>query len=316
MTHQAVFMRRSLCIIPGFRCQLACPHCISGSSPADDRELTEREMTALCGSLEERFVETLSFSGGEPVLYLDKVVRLGRSATKINPNVSIRLTTNARFASSLDACNKVFVQISNLSSIRISYDDLHSSENGLASVATIVRWAAQADVRCSINVSAVHPLDLVVLRSLPSLGVPINVAKVAPFGRASRIASNLAWQEDVRTIRDKMSTKCNSLAKAVYFPGRGWTFCCSEVAFNHSKLDSLFFSSSLEDLGLVPALKKMQELTFNELFELTPHFEEKPVHECQICAAYWEGTATGESSGRLGNAAGLNTRRQTTHAQF
>jgi MoaA/NifB/PqqE/SkfB family radical SAM enzyme len=250
-------------------------------------------MTALCESLEAHFVETLSFSGGEPVLYLDKIVRLARSATKINPNVTIRLTTNARFASSLDACNKVLVQIPNLSSIRISYDDLHNSENWLASVATIVKWAARADIRCSINVSVVNPLDLVVLRGLPALGVSISVAKVAPFGRANHIATKLEWQEDVRSIPEQMDAKCKSLAKAVYFPGRGWTFCCSEVAFNHANLDSLFFSSSLEGIGSVPALKKMQELTFSELLELTPHVEGKLVHECQICSAHWEGIVYG-----------------------
>ncbi len=226
-------------------------------------------------------------------MYLDTVVALAKAATIRNSEVAIKITTNARFADTKSSCASTLSQIPNLASVRISFDDLHRSSDFVTPIENIVAWTMAHGVRCSINASALNPMDLVLLRSLPSLGIPIAIGKIAPFGRARGMAEKLSWQEDVRTIPEALAGKCSATEKAVYFPKRGWTFCCSAVTFDCPEMDSEFFALRLEELDGVPALAVMKALSFSGMIASMLPMAEKPLHNCQICKTYWQGLKHG-----------------------
>ena len=77
---------------PTLRCNLACAHCYSSSSP-HEREAVELDvLVVLLGALRSEGYATLSLSGGEPLLY-PEIESLIRSASKLGFKVNV--VTNA-----------------------------------------------------------------------------------------------------------------------------------------------------------------------------------------------------------------------------
>lgn len=96
-------------IHPTLRCNLACPHCYSSSSPSARGELDPQKLCDRLDRLRAEGYETVSFSGGEPLVYsglfevAEHARQLGFRVHAISNGLRINEARAARIAQTFDA---------------------------------------------------------------------------------------------------------------------------------------------------------------------------------------------------------------------
>ncbi len=153
----------------GTACNLACPFCLEGSKPGDDRldRITLADVEAIIAEACELGVRQFSFTGGEPFIVKDFVSILAHAAER-RPCLVLTNGTDPvlkrlhQIETLLGAPNDV--------SFRISIDwpvrDRHDAGRGAGSFEKSLR----------------------ALRELAGLGFPVSVARQAAKGEDSRAA--------------------------------------------------------------------------------------------------------------------------------
>jgi hypothetical protein len=256
-------------VVPGFACGFNCAHCAVSGEAARGRRLTDAETELLLETVRRHSPRTLSFTGGEPTLYVDKINRI-ISAHPDRGSLKVRLTTNGHFAKDRGSAVRTLRSFVRLDEVQLSYDRFHAESLSLAQAGLLCRACAELSIGFSVVVAVSSPLDLAVPQDLRRFGdISISYQKVLPLGRAK--ANGLAYQYPAFDP-EVLSKSCPNKGQVFYICGRGFSSCCSSMVFGgdfpgvlhptleehlgsqfHSLVGSLSFSELLDRFAIGPA---------------------------------------------------------------
>jgi len=189
---------RLLAVMLTRRCNIACGHCSVESSPAvHDPPPTEQELLNVLQQAAAAGVTAIQFTGGEPMLREQLVLRLMRETRRLG--MQPLLTTNgfwghtpalalARFKALLDA---------GLSRLTVSFDRHHAACQGPGPAVNIVRAGERLGIPVNINVTRLRDEaglgDIVApFADLPA--ARLRFYDVQPVGAAARTVDADAWR--------------------------------------------------------------------------------------------------------------------------
>lgn len=249
-----------LTILPGFKCGFRCAHCAVGPELDAEGKLTQDEIRLLKRAIEELRPSALTFAGGEPTYYADEINELV-SAHPAPQSVTVRLTTNGQFAQDKARAVSALRAFRKLDQVQLSYDRFHEDFLPLAKVANVAAACAELSVDFGVLLAVSSPLDLEIAGRLRSLGeFPITVQKVLPVGDAR--TNGVAFRH-LEFDPKVLAEHCPNRGQMTYICGRGFTICCSSLAFNGARRGVVHptLAEHLES----PLFKSMSEHDFSGL---------------------------------------------------
>jgi len=244
------FSLETLALMPSFACDVACAHCVFHSRPNLPTHLNLAEIDdVILQAAAETTIQRVTLSGGEPFLHLSKVMHV--AATVASCHLKFRVVTNATFASSDEAAEKVLFELKEigLESLAISWDSFHEKFISPKSVQTLLRAARKLAISVRITVVATGPHrigDAIALLGQESFEIPVTEVRCLPVGRAE----SMVPKEDLIPIPpwDK-GRACRSDFDTLSVTADGSVYpCCAVGGFTQGILLGNVKNTSLSDL--------------------------------------------------------------------
>lgn len=153
-------LRRTLSIMPTFRCTAECDHCSSMSSPREDTWLPLDAMLSMIDQAGDLGYGLVVFTGGEATL-ARKHLFLGLKQAAAR-GLSTRLVTNGYWARTPTAATRLVQQLvdSGLTEINFSTGDQHTRFVPVETVLRGVRAAVEFDLAVALMIEVVAGRDV------------------------------------------------------------------------------------------------------------------------------------------------------------
>jgi organic radical activating enzyme len=247
-------------IMPGLLCNLSCSHCVNSSGPENRVSMTAEEITELNLFVKKYKPESIYFTGGEPTLYLDIFEKV---LSDVNYQPKVTVTTNGLFAKNAETMKMILGRVPFLSEIQLSYDKYH----GLKTLGNIPRnlmsYASMSNIDFNISCSVVTPQDIIDAVLLEEeYQCKVVLSKVVLSGRAKK--NNLTFQYE-SFDENVWNEQCPNLDSVTYIANKGYSFCCSNLAFNNDETIGKYTFSSFESMERSDFFKRMKTFTMKEL---------------------------------------------------
>lgn len=221
-----------LTVLPGFKCGFRCAHCAVGPELAAEGRLSRDEIRLLQRTIAEIRPSALTFAGGEPTYYADDINELV-SAHPAPESLTVRLTTNGQFAQDKARALGVLRSFKKLDQVQLSYDRFHEDFFPFQKVRHVADACKELPVGFGVLLAVSSPLDLELAGRLRALGdFPITVQKVLPIGDAR--TNGVAFRH-LEFDPKVLAAHCPNRGQVTYICGRGFTICCSSLAFNGAR---------------------------------------------------------------------------------
>lgn len=218
---------KELGVVVGYKCSFKCAHCCTGHGRTQG--LSPEEILAVISAINLHAPRSLLFVGGETTLYLDTINEILSAANNLSHR-RVSITTNGYFARSERAAVAVLLAFRKLDSVQLSYDKFHAEFLPFENVVNLYAACRKLELKfCVINTIA-SPMDLVGLKKLEAVGnFKILVNKVMAAGMAARNGIEYCYPSFNKNV---LRRRCPARHKLVYVCGRGFSICCSNLAFD------------------------------------------------------------------------------------
>lgn len=107
------------------RCNLRCEHCVATDDIPDNRKMNHDRAKEIIAELARAGVGGISFSAGEPFLYIDEIMELVKLCSQIG--LYTRIVTNSFWAKSAEISDRLVAELheNGLCQLRLSYSRWH-----------------------------------------------------------------------------------------------------------------------------------------------------------------------------------------------
>lgn len=218
----------NLCIAVGTRCNFRCRHCLLDSKKKD-LNLTNKEISLLQSTIRKYVPKVVSFTGGEPTLYLTDINKI-ISAHPIPNKLKVTLATNGSFATSQHDAMIILSSIPYLRHIQLSYDRFHSEFLPIQNVYNLYNACNEMGISFSITSVIQSPLDIVQVRELKKIGnFKIRIQLLCDIGEARKKALVFDYPVFDKSVFNKFCPGRNQIS---YLCGKGFSICCGNLLFN------------------------------------------------------------------------------------
>lgn len=260
-------MDLELAIQLGLNCNFSCNHCLNSSYPGNrTSEFNESDFTLVSKSIETTpNIGSISFTGGEPLLYIEWIERICAFADSISGRkIRKTLTTNASLASSL----KPRLAKLNLDGVLVSFDTPHKKFIGNEEISNQIDALKDICPLVEITSTFHHRTEL---QELTHLALAKNVRLLS--NASIKGGRNLESHPITNLIGDGKKTKVecpnidlqNNSLKIYYVPRKGFSFCCGPAIFQDTELSSQLFSKNISQTTMNSEFKTQCALTRNEV---------------------------------------------------
>jgi len=206
---------------------MSCSHCLNNSGPKRRDSLSRDEIEKIRIDISRYKPLHITLIGGEPTLYLSMIRKI---FIGIGYSPEVTLTTNGFFAVSQNRTKKVLDQIPYLKKLNLSFDSFHNSDLSDCRPDNLCQYARSKNITFSIIVSTSDFMsDLKFIKSLQTKYSVVSYQKVDGSGRAKGSSSEYRYGKFDSAVLEKI---CPNRGTANYFPGLGYSVCCSNVVFN------------------------------------------------------------------------------------
>lgn len=212
------------------RCPLQCEHCVMESGPWYQEHLTAEDMKAWLGAANEFGITRVSYSGGDPVLYLQDLVDTMAFAHDLGMKNS--LFTSAFWASTVEQGKSLLARLKGLDILGLSTSSFHESFVPLSRIANAVAAAVElglkaVEVQIADFDGPAAEIEARIRAMLPPLAREIPIRRQSVF-RAGRASHTLTIPEQALAPTDEIDMRCPAPALTVEPDGllRG---CCSAL---------------------------------------------------------------------------------------
>ncbi len=273
----------------GNKCNMLCDHCLPSSSVNEKGFLSKNELVTITEFINANKIPSLSFTGGEPILYYSDLILEILNGLSFDPYVKI--TTNASFVKLNDDWKNC---LSNLSpdQLRISYDQFHSKFLNLSTIERLVGECRDRNIECVIETCINSPLELIELNRYPDWFLQrLHINKVL---RAGRAAATGKYFKSTLFESSSLNVKCPFIGgnQIMFHSGRGFSYCCNNLAVSKN-VKGVFFESPESMVGSDGYRLLVSLDTMGDLLKLDSSLANDPVNSeaCNLCESYFSSAA-------------------------
>lgn len=177
-----------------YTCPLSCDHCCFSSSPQNQERLPTDHIIKTINAIDTSTVKLVAFTGGEPFLLGDDLVKLVSIAS--NRGFNVRIVTSAFWGKDRKIAKKRLLKLyeSGLKEISISWDDFHEKFVSFEHVYNVFWSAVECGILPAINIVQAEKSYWTSAKVREELGIgdlfPDLVAET-PLNRTGRAEKNL-----------------------------------------------------------------------------------------------------------------------------
>jgi MoaA/NifB/PqqE/SkfB family radical SAM enzyme len=220
------YLRYPLSFIPWKTCNAECAHCITISGPKAREHLSIDVIKRCLKEAAELGIKGYQFSGGEPTLFLDKLLDLLEFGKALGMEAGI--TTNASFARNPERAYQVMRQLADagLTAVRVSTDKFHDPFIPFERVLMAIEAGLACKLETSVEVILVRKDTNLgeVFKALQKYPAKILTGTLVPQGRAKSLPMGLFLTYSYHQIKQF----CCPQASTVFVDSDGQTyFCCN-----------------------------------------------------------------------------------------
>lgn len=273
----------ALHIMPGLFCNFTCSHCVNDSGPKRKEIISEEEIQKLSKEIETTSPNRLIFTGGEPTLHIEVINKLIAAHPEIE-KTEVFITTNGWFSKNETSIANILDQFKKLSHLQLSYDIYHGTKISTSNILLLKDQANRRNIKFNVSVCISSPKELLAANSLQkSLGGLVIFQKVDASGRAK--SNNLHFKYPLFE-HEVLNRKCPNLGQISYIVNKGFSVCCSNLAFNQGTVPNVFHDSIEKHLQSEFYLN-LKNKTFGEVLKgksiSTENLQPEFSSPCRLC---------------------------------
>jgi organic radical activating enzyme len=173
------------------RCNMSCGHCSVESSPHIKEQPNEQALEEIVHQISDSGCKAILFTGGEPMLREQTLLRLIRLATK--NGLASAMTTNGFWGKTPAKARRTLASLkkAGLAFFTLSWDRFHAEFQGPEAGQNILRAAEELDVPMNVNITRLaddSELEDLTKPFIKSTFPRIRFYDVQPVGRAASLA--------------------------------------------------------------------------------------------------------------------------------
>ena len=228
----------------GLNCNFRCAHCLNDSKPGrTDFDITPTQIDQLLNEIETNLnVTAVSYSGGEPLLYLDQIEFIQSYLNKLGRKFHFAMTTNGSLLSRFESK----LALLGLSEILISYDKSHNPFIDVESIKKAILAAKRiaASVKLVLTYTN-NPLELDLSELALDLEIEVYFNQAVSSGRFRAGTRSIAVRKSVPCPNFPSETR--KRLKIVYLPKQGFSHCCGPLLFDRLEVETKISFNSIND---------------------------------------------------------------------
>ncbi len=240
---------RSFAIHVTYTCPLACAHCCFSSSPANKDRLDIEHILSTLDALDAETIKMVAFTGGEPLLLGDQLMRAIRRAK--DRGLTTRVVTSAYFGRQPKHAARIVDQLTaaGLDELSISWDDFHEEFVPFDAVINTFKAARAAGMTVAINTVQAADSKWSRARLLDELGEPEDsdaILSESPLNKTGRARTEL---EDAQLRPERTVGPCPYVLTGPTLSARNKLLACCGVIQETPELvlDPDFHPANLEE---------------------------------------------------------------------
>lgn len=224
------------------KCNFKCEHCFWGK-PENEKVITTIMLRNIVNKCAENNIRHICFSGGEPVLYLEKIIDVMKLYRNRFLNVSI--CTNGYWGNDATEISKKF-KIAGINNIELSYDAYHAKFVSFEKIENIIAEARKNNIAVRVVVSVANSREIVQFQSKLIKHIDnkyIIYQYVGRYGNGKdiEIDKDINGNAECVQFMNQICVDFNGLLYYCCGPyvalGRDTNFCVGE--FNQERIDKL-----------------------------------------------------------------------------
>lgn len=234
-------LKIELQILLGLNCNFKCSHCLNSSKPGlRDFDISETEIKSLLQEvIDSENVKYVTFSGGEPLLYIDKIKHIVLTLRNKRPELKFSLTTNG----ALIEKNSKTLELLKIEYCMLSFDQEHAEYISPTSFVKVLVNAKKLFNKIEINVT--HGFNLYIHDDIKNYvlaeNIKLNLNHKVQSGRNKETVDYID-----STFNHISCPNINEKKMKISFvPTKGFTICCGPIIFDKITEDSMAYVSSL-----------------------------------------------------------------------
>lgn len=240
------------------KCNFKCEHCFWGNISKGE-VIADNLLKYVVSKCMENNIKHICFSGGEPFLYLDKIVDVMRCYK--NEFAKVSICTNGYWGD--DACVIDKLKVAGINSIELSYDKYHAKFISFDKIINIINEVKINDIKIEIVVSVANFKEIIQFQSKLTKYIDakhITYQYVGRYGNGENIE-----------IGDyaNFSAKCSQFMKQICVDFNGLLYyCCGpyvSLGTNSNFCVGQFTQDSIDNLKNNQDLYHyMSEITYSD----------------------------------------------------
>lgn len=242
-------MRIKLQIMMGLNCNFTCGHCLNDSGPGiRHADFSAKDAASVIEAIRlHPQISAIGFSGGEPLLYLEKIQSLLNSIHQVRSldTLTVSLTSNGALI------NRFAERISQMKidQVVLSYDRYHSAFMSPQEFANAVILSKRLFKRVEINLVGGVETDLELVREVAlKEDIKVHISQPLRSGRykpETKLVSETFYKQ---LSCPNLSGKQSEYFKVSYFPGKGFSLCCGPLIFDAHTAEDILAFGALNDV--------------------------------------------------------------------
>ena len=271
---------KELGIALGFKCGAGCGHCVTSSGLHRSDDLSDEEIRLLGHMLNDGHFPLVVFTGGEPLLYVEKINLLQSICPDILRSVHFSIITSGSVAASVCEWEKLLSSIRKIDELVLSYDEFHEKFIPKENIQNLIKACRNLNIAVRGTTVIATPFSYRFVEIFEVNKIPFNVTVLKHCGRAKNI-EGLPCPTSHETASGHECTGFNTI---LYVPQRGFTWCVGNLAWNSKKYDDLIFSRNHSNLFKLDAYQKIKDK-----YPFLNHDSTKITNKtyCDLCEEYF-----------------------------
>jgi MoaA/NifB/PqqE/SkfB family radical SAM enzyme len=276
-------------IMPGLLCNFQCTHCVNDSGPNRSEKMDSAQVENVFREVRERGPKRLVFTGGEPTLHIDIINRLIEAHPDQN-SLEVFMTTNGWYSKNAQTLKLTLDKIRKLTHLQLSYDIYHGTKVTTEDIFRLRDEVRGRGVEFNISVCITSPQELIQANRLQKeLSELVIFQRVDAVGRAKTNQLQFKYPDFEPEV---LNRKCPNLGQMSFIVNKGFSVCCSNLAFNPSPPQEVFHES-IDSHMQSEFYRNLETKTFGQMLKekgispsnLGPDFSSP----CRICELAHQG---------------------------
>lgn len=283
-----------------YQCNASCSHCAYGSEPSLKNVIDEKDVEVAFETINQLGqLQTVKILGGEPTLYMERLLRVIELARTYGAT-NIIVITSGWWGKRQARAQTIVTSLkqAGLSLLLISVDSFHTQYIPLEHVKGAVQAAADGGMRYCVLMNLLESIHAdnqydrqtrEMIQELLQLSIPIVPGKVTYLGRAVELLSPMYQGERTLPTRCPLPPFLDSFAEpsGIAIDPLGYVTLCHGIAIGNMKerpLADILTEYELEKHPILNAIMKEGPLGLMKL----PHTEgfklkEGYIDSCHLC---------------------------------